>query len=40
MYRLNKSLIYFLILTIVGSAFSYAIIIKAYDNAFADYLTQ
>lgn len=40
MYRLNKTLVYFLILTIISSAFAYSIIVKAYDNAYADYLTE
>ncbi|MFA6520091.1 MAG: hypothetical protein WCT44_00610 [Candidatus Paceibacterota bacterium] len=42
MYRINKTLVYFLILTIVSSMFAYRIIAKAYDNAFAynDYLIE
>ena len=37
MRNLNKTLVYFLIFTIVASAFAFKIIVKGYDNAFADY---
>lgn len=37
MYRINKTLIYFLIMTIVGSFFAIHIIVKAYDVAYAPY---
>ncbi len=40
MYRLNKTLIYFLILTIVGSFFAVRIVVTAYDNVYDPYLTQ
>ena len=32
MYKLRTTLIYFLILTLVGSGFAYAIIMKGYDT--------
>jgi len=34
MHRINMTLVYFLIFTIVSSALAYRIIIKAYDNIF------
>ena len=37
MYRLRQTLVYFLILTIISSAFAYTIIVKAYDNAYSEY---
>lgn len=37
MYRINKTLVYFLILTLIGSAFAYSIVVRAYSNAFATY---
>ena len=40
MYRLNKTLVYFLILTIVGSALTYKIVVEAYENAYADYYIE
>ena len=40
MYRLRKTLIYFLILTIISSSFAYKIIVRAYENAYAGYLTK
>ena len=36
MYRLNKSLLYILILTIVSSFLAYRIIVKAYDGVYID----
>jgi len=40
MYRLNKTLIYFLIFTIVSSALAFRIIVTAYNNAFASYIVE
>jgi hypothetical protein len=40
MYKLNKTLICFLIITLVGSFFTYQIVVKAYDNAYANYNIQ
>ncbi len=40
MYRINKTLIYFLVLTIFASFFAVRIIVTAYDNAYASYLTE
>jgi hypothetical protein len=37
MYRLNMTLVYFLIFTIISSALAYKIIITAYDTAYPDY---
>jgi len=37
MYRINKTLIYFLILTLVGSIFTHKIVVKAYENAYTNY---
>ena len=40
MHRINKTLVYFLVLTLISSAFAYSIIVKAYSNTFDDYLTE
>jgi uncharacterized membrane protein len=40
MFRINKTLIYFLILTMIGSALAMKIIFTAYESAYADYLIQ
>ena len=40
MFKFNKVFLYFLIITVVGSLFTYRIVAKAYDNAYADYNTQ
>lgn len=34
MYRLNKTLLYFLVLTIVASVLALKIIVRAYENAY------
>ncbi len=33
--QLRKSLVYFLIFTLVGAFFTYRIVAKAYDNSYA-----
>lgn len=42
MYQLNKTLVFFLVLTLIGSAFAFYIVVRAYDNAnaFESYLTE
>ena len=40
MYRINKTLVYFLVLTIIGSVFAVRIIVTAYDSTYADYLIE
>ena len=35
MFKFNKVFLYFLIITVVGSLFTYKIVAKAYDNATA-----
>ncbi len=40
MYRINKTLIYFLILTLVGSAFAFKIVVTAYSDAYTPYSIQ
>ena len=40
MFKCNRIFVYFLIVTIVGSLFAYIIVVKGYDNAYADYNTM
>ncbi len=40
MYRINKTLVYFLVLTLVGAALAMNIVTKAYDSVYADYSIQ
>ena len=42
MYRINKTLVYLLIFTLISSALAYSIIVKAYNNAYSsvDYLAE
>ena len=40
MYRLNKTLLYFFILTLVSSAFAFAIIVRAYEVYAVDYVLR
>jgi hypothetical protein len=35
MHRINKTLVYFLIFTIISSAFAMKIVTKAYENVYA-----
>ena len=37
MFKLQTTLIYLLIFTLISSALAYTIIVKAYDNAYDDY---
>lgn len=37
MNKVNKTFVYFLILTIIGSALAYRIVVKAYDSMYDDY---
>ncbi len=41
MHRINKTLVYFLIFTIISSALAYHIVVKAYDSfLWVDYLVE
>lgn len=40
MYRINVTLVYFLLFSIISSFLAYNIITKAYDNAYEGYLTE
>ena len=40
MYRINQTLIYFLILTLIGSFFAFRIMVTAYSDAYTPYSIQ